>query len=275
MSKLPYFPCYARDVLSSSKIALMGGDAFKAYWLLLCASWLEDERATLPNNEAKLEALARVDASTWLKIKNEVLACFDTAGNGRLFSPRLLEVSLLQEKRREAGSKGGSKTQAGDEATHEANFKQTTKRQSQRSESELKLEAKSKKNKSSASGDAAKADEIFILTRRKRKLKGELYNLFNEFWEAFGDKRARAEAADAWIDINWPKVENINSFFRMKILPSAQEYCRYRKSLLDNGQTPKMAQGWISGQRWDDVIPKELTFEEALAKAREGKIPNE
>lgn len=144
MGKLPYFPCYARDVLSSSKIALMSGDAFKAYWILLCASWLEDERATLPSNEANLEALARVNASTWLKIKDEVLACFDTAGNGRLFSPRLLEVSLLQEKRREAGSKGGSKTQANYEATCEANFKQTTKRQSQSSESELEPEKKKK-----------------------------------------------------------------------------------------------------------------------------------
>lgn len=138
MGKLPYFPCYARDVLSSSKIALMSGDAFKAYWILLCASWLEDERATLPSNEANLEALARVDASTWLRIKDEVLACFDTAGNGRLFSPRLLEVSLLQEKRREAGSKGGSKTQAKPQAT----FKQNLKHQSQSSESESEAETK-------------------------------------------------------------------------------------------------------------------------------------
>lgn len=126
MGKLPYFPCYARDVLSSSKIALMSGEAFKAYWLLLCASWLEDERATLPNDQAKLQALARANASTWLEIKNEVLACFDANANGRLFSPRLLEVSLLQEKRREAGSKGGSKTQA--------------KRQASESESEIESE---------------------------------------------------------------------------------------------------------------------------------------
>ena len=145
MSKLPYFPCYARDVISSSKIATMSGDAFKAYWLLLCASWLEDERATLPNDEAKLEALARVGASTWLEIKDEVMACFENTENGRLFNPRLLEVSLLQEKRRGAGSKGGSKTQAGDEATWKQNLKQPSKHQSQNPESEIELNKKEEK----------------------------------------------------------------------------------------------------------------------------------
>ncbi|KKM14275.1 hypothetical protein LCGC14_1707750 [marine sediment metagenome] len=120
MGKLPYFPCYARDVISSSKIALMSGDAFKAYWLLLCASWLEDDRGTLPNDQALLQALARADASTWLSIKSEVMACFETNENGRIFSERMFEVSTLQEKRRIAGSKGGSKTQAKRQAKAQA-----------------------------------------------------------------------------------------------------------------------------------------------------------
>lgn len=138
MGKLPYFPCYARDVLSSSKIALMSGEAFKAYWILLCASWLEDERATLPSDQAKLQALARASDSVWLEIKNEVLVCFDTDENGRLFSPRLLEVSLLQEKRRGAGSKGGSKTQAARAAKAQASESEAESE----SEKEPELEAK-------------------------------------------------------------------------------------------------------------------------------------
>ncbi len=96
----------------------------------------------------------------------------------------------------------------------------------------------------------------FILSRRKRKLSGTLLELFNEFWEAFGDKRGKAEAADAWVDIRWSEGVTATEYFQSKILPGAREYCRYRHTLRDEGQTPKMAQGWISGRRWEDEIPK-------------------
>ena len=112
MAKLHYFPTYAREILSSNKIALMRGDAFKACWLLTCHSWLDDERAKLPNDESKLLALARVDATTWARIRLEVLGYFEVAPNGRLFNPRLMEISGLHETRSKAGSKGGSKKQA-------------------------------------------------------------------------------------------------------------------------------------------------------------------
>lgn len=262
MSKLPYFPCYARDVLSSSKIALMSGDAFKAYWILLCASWLEDERATLPNNEAKLEALARVDASSWLRIKNEVLACFDTAGNGRLFSPRLLEVSLLQEKRREAGSRGGSKTQAGDEATYEANFKQTTKRQSQSSESEL--EPKKEKEKELSQEKENKlfleyknvldkdSKGIYLETKKNKRLKGKILEAFFLFWEAFGYKHGLRAAADAWLKIKWPEDRTSKNKVFADIVKSAREENDGRDEKTARGSTPKMAEGWITARRWED-----------------------
>ncbi len=138
MSKLPYFPCYARDILSSTKIALMSGEAFKACWLLTCHSWLDDERATLANDEAKLQALARVDATAWARIRLEVLDYFKAGEKGRVFSPRLLEISDLHEKRSKAGSKGGSKTQAKRAAKPQASESESS------SESEVETEPKTR-----------------------------------------------------------------------------------------------------------------------------------
>lgn len=111
----------------------------------------------------------------------------------------------------------------------------------------------------------------FILSRRKRKLIGPLLELFNEFWDTFGDKRGRAEAVDAWLDINWPTMEHhIQGLFHLEILPGAKAYATYRQTLLNAGQTPKMAQGWLSGRRWEDELPKEeTTFEMAQRITRE------
>lgn len=94
-----------------------------------------------------------------------------------------------------------------------------------------------------------------LTTRRKRKLKGHKLELFLEFWDAFGDKRGKAEATDAWLDIKWP--ENIDQYFTDEILPGAKDYAKYRPILINGNHTPKMAQGWISGRRWEDEIPKQ------------------
>ncbi|KKM86435.1 hypothetical protein LCGC14_1279140 [marine sediment metagenome] len=134
--KLHYFPTYAREILSSNKIALMSGDAFKACWLLTCHSWLDDERATLPGDESKLQALARVDATTWARIRLEVLDYFKVGPNGRIFSPRLMEISALHESRSKAGSKGGSKTQAKRKQRVKPQSQSQSQSQSQKSEKE-------------------------------------------------------------------------------------------------------------------------------------------
>ncbi len=92
----------------------------------------------------------------------------------------------------------------------------------------------------------------FILSRRKRKLSGSSLTLFNDFWKAFSDKRGKAEAADAWLDIDWP--DDRDGSFISKILSSAEAYAAHRQDLINNGSTPKMAQGWLSGRRWEDEI---------------------
>ena len=221
MGKLPYFPCYARDVISSSKIALMTGDAFKAYWLLLCASWLEDDRGTLPNNQAKLQALARVDASTWLRIKSEVMACFEVNSNGRIFNPRMLEVSSLQEKRREAGSKGGSKTQA--------KFKAKAVAKGQASESESSSES-----------------ETETKTEPKKKKRREYPALFERLWNVH--PKGGKEAAYKALEKLSPDESEVDRWIAK--LEAYQESQKWREGISPNLST------WINQGYFDGEVPK-------------------
>lgn len=87
----------------------------------------------------------------------------------------------------------------------------------------------------------------YLRTKRKRKLNGKRWEAFQQFWDAFGYKKGKREAADAWLDI----PELTNSLLEKIIRAAGQEAAR-RPKLVADGKTPKMAQGWISAMRWED-----------------------
>jgi hypothetical protein len=91
--------------------------------------------------------------------------------------------------------------------------------------------------------------EEVLVTKKKRKLKGQRLALFNRFWDAFDYKRGRAEAADAWIDIAGftPDLAEV-------IIERAGIEARARPGIIQAGRTPKWAQGWLSGRRWEDEL---------------------
>lgn len=107
---------------------------------------------------------------------------------------------------------------------------------------------KTKTKKLSASDDAAGANgDAFYETKKKRKLDGKRLESFNLFWNAFSYPKGKAEAADVWLDI--PELTN---GLVQKILTAAQMEAELRPKLISQGKTPKMAQGWLSGRRWED-----------------------
>lgn len=108
-----------------------------------------------------------------------------------------------------------------------------------------KSKSKSKiKNKEPSSSN----DEVdFLITRKKKKLNGKRFETFMRFWDAFAYKSGRAEAADAWLEI----PELTNSVVE-QIISAAKIEAKRRPEILSKGKTPKMAQGWISGRRWED-----------------------
>ncbi len=247
MSKLHYFPCMVRDLLSSSTVELMSGDGFKAYWILLCRSWLENERATLPNNQAKLVALARVDATKWDSIKDEVLACFRENENGRLYNETLLTLSDIQYKKSKAGSKGGSKTQAN----------RVAKVVASESESESSSEAEVKKKKRTA----PKGAESFT-SKHGLKIWGRSLKAFKVFWEAFDLKDGRADAIDPWVKLVG-NGDDIAVELASAIIAAAKAEACDRDPVR---KSPKMAQGWLTSRRFDDLQPKEAPKPKPVGK---------
>lgn len=92
-------------------------------------------------------------------------------------------------------------------------------------------------------------EETFYLTKKKKKLSGKRLKTFEQFWDAFGHKLGKAEAADTWLDIPQLTNEIVD-----KIIESAKKEATLRKEVVKKGQTPKMAQGWLSGRRWEDEL---------------------
>ncbi len=129
---------------------------------------------------------------------------------------------------------------------------------------------KEQKNKDSiphADGVTVGEQEPFYLTKKKRKLKGKRLDAFNSFWTAFEFPKGKAEAADAWLDIptlTEPLVE--------EIVKAAEAEAANRAAAIADGRTPKWAQGWITGRRWEDKVIQfrgDLTPEQRAQKDAE------
>ena len=107
------------------------------------------------------------------------------------------------------------------------------------------------KNKDSiphADGVTASADH-FYLTKKKRQLKGKRLETFNRFWTAFAYPKGKAESADAWLDI-----PTLTDALVDEIVTAATAEALNRASVIADGRTPKFAQGWLSGRRWEDKV---------------------
>jgi len=99
-------------------------------------------------------------------------------------------------------------------------------------------------------------DGPFYLTKSGKKLSGFFLERFNEFWNAFGKKEGKAEAADAWL--NLAKLFGRNEFIAKipEIIAAAKEEARRRPTLEQQGKSVKWAQGWLSGRRFEDEVYK-------------------
>jgi hypothetical protein len=90
-------------------------------------------------------------------------------------------------------------------------------------------------------------DEATYKTKKGRKLTGKKLQQFDRFWTAFAYQRGKAEAADAFLDI-----QGFNDELLEVIVTAATAEAASRTTALAQGKTPKMAQGWLSCRRWED-----------------------
>ena len=113
----------------------------------------------------------------------------------------------------------------------------------------------------------AKPENHHYETRKKKLLVGTALTTFNEFWRNFDFKRGKAEAADAWLETTKP----LDDFTLKAIYKAAASECKNRPELIKAGQTPKMAEGWIRGRRWEDELKS--TLKSGFNEPTYAKIP--
>lgn len=69
---------------------------------------------------------------------------------------------------------------------------------------------------------------------------------FEQFWTAFALPKDKAKAADSWHALGvGPKI-------LPAIIAGAEREAKARPAMVADGRTPKWAQGWLSGRRWED-----------------------
>lgn len=111
---------------------------------------------------------------------------------------------------------------------------------------EIELEIENRDIYTSPDGEAHEAQEVYK-TKKGKLLSGRRLSSFMRFWDAFGKRQGKAEAADAWLAIS-PLTNAIVD----QICAAAKIECKNRPELEARGMTAKMAQGWLSGRRWED-----------------------
>lgn len=96
----------------------------------------------------------------------------------------------------------------------------------------------------------AKPETEYYRSKKERKLKGDVLKNFNLFWDAFDFRRGKADAADEFLNVYSPELFPL-------ILQGARSESIARKDVVPGGKSPKWAQGWLSGRRWEDEGPAE------------------
>lgn len=94
--------------------------------------------------------------------------------------------------------------------------------------------------------ESAKEEKVYK-TKKGKALSGKRLSSFEKFWECFDYKNGKAEAADAWLNI-----PELTQSMVDQICSAAKIENSRRAELREKGRTPKMAQGWITGRRWED-----------------------
>lgn len=126
MSSTPFMQLYVSDYLGDTMH--LTTEQHGAYLLILMTMWRHE--GSLPNDDAKLARIARVNLKRWHLVKGDVLAFF-TEQDGNLthkrLSKELQKAVSISQKRKTSGSLGGlaKSLKNNDEAL--ANAKQTLK----------------------------------------------------------------------------------------------------------------------------------------------------
>lgn len=210
---LPYFPMYPTDFEADTSHLTLEEDG--AYNRLLRLCWMTQE-CSLPDDDAWIMRRMRVDVETFDRVVKYVLAEFFTRSKGRVINARMqrefVASSDAHKKRVLAGKKGGA--------------------------------AKSQKSKDKASINAkAMPKQPEPEPYKKERVSNETLAHFDNFWDVWPIKTAKAAAAKAWAKLpqhsRRAAIDGAQSFFE-----------RWRRAYPT--ANPIHPASYLNGKRWED-----------------------
>ena len=244
MGKQPSFQFYPGDARRDAELHMMSFQSRGVWWEMICCMWDAKERGKLFGTS---EQLCRLLGCTPPELQTaihelsvtktaDVTVCDDfiTVINRRMFKAAK-ERQQARDRMERYRERKKSKRKGDDDITPPSS-----------SSSSSSCNSNTVTKNISASGDAVDGEKFF-LTKKKRKLSGKRLETFNRFWDAFNHKHGKAEAADAWLDIPTLTEATVAA-----IIDAAKKEAERRKNVIAQGKTPKWAQGWLSGRRWED-----------------------
>ena len=174
--------------------------------------------------------------------KMKMLEFVDTKANNKFTVFTIINWDTYQNENASTGQQTGQQTD---------NKRTASEHQSDTNKNAKHRSIKEQKNKYSIPHGDAVTEQVdhFYLTKKKRQLKGKRLETFNRFWAAFAYPKGKAESADAWLDI-----PTLTDALVDEIVTAATAEALNRASVIADGRTPKFAQGWLSGRRWEDKV---------------------
>jgi uncharacterized protein YdaU (DUF1376 family) len=111
LNTAPWFKTHAAEALGSRDLRFLTAEQIGYLFRLWCEAWSSDVRATIPADQDLLWRLAGAESRERFEANSKpVLAMFNDAGDGSLYSPMLMEqgqdLVKLSATRREAGKRG-------------------------------------------------------------------------------------------------------------------------------------------------------------------------
>lgn len=264
---LPYMRLYPGDYLADT--THLTTEEHGAYMLLIMAYW--QHGGPLPADDTRLMRITRTNKRRWIAIKDSLFEFFVLNSENQLVHKRVQaeidaaadKCAKLQAAGRASGAKRANKCSTNDEQMlpecspqneQTLVYPNPNPEESYLNSSVLPLTEGSSNSKRSASAPSPGAarkrkgnDGEGYRTKKGRILSGLRLESFERFWRAFDYPRGKSEAADAWYDIQ-PMTHALVA----QIVEAAEREARARPALVASGRTPKMAQGWLTGRRWED-----------------------
>ena len=234
MANDPAFLFYPSDFLTGT--FAMSNEQVGAYIRLLC---LQHQQGHM-----RPKTCGFVLGSMSVSDQQEVLAKFETDGEGNLYNQRLAEE--IDKRRKYVGSckKNGA---LGGRPKNPRDNPPATHRETQTKASRVE-------NENDNNTGLPKED-----TQDTRLRENSKRELFDEFWEAYPKKKSKGDAEKAWKSLNPGKELVAIMLEKLAQATTCREWTK------DGGQYIPYPATWLRAKGWEDVLPDAMREEDPHA----------